>query len=96
MLHIFSKSSVEPRMLDRVDAGDSILFIRSAVFALMSGNILQKQLKIMVKQNRIFVLSSDLVARGVLPEELLDGIGIINYEGFVELTVGNSVIQSWG
>ncbi len=96
MLHIIAKSPVEPLMLDRIDAGDAVIFIRSAVMAVLSGNVLRERLKMMLKQNRLFVLSSDLTARGIVSEELLDGIGIIDYADFVELTIEHSVIQSWG
>lgn len=96
MLHIIAKSPVEPRMLERIDAGDTVLFIRSAVFAVMSGNILRERLKTMSIQNQLFVLSPDLIARGILAEELLEGIGIIDYSDFVELTIEYPVINSWG
>jgi tRNA 2-thiouridine synthesizing protein B len=49
----------------------------------------------MLTQNQLCALSSDLLARGILSEELLDGIEIIDYTGFVNLTIEHSVIQSW-
>jgi sulfur relay protein TusB/DsrH len=96
MLHIIAKSPVEPVILDRIGAGDTVLFIRSAVLAVLSGNILREQLKLMLIQNQLFALSPDLAARGILPEELLDDIRVIDYAGFVELTIEHPVIQSWG
>ena len=95
MLHIITKSPVEPSILDRIDAGDTVLFIRSAVLAALAGNILQERLKSMLRQNQLFTLSPDLAARGILPKELLYGIGIIDYADFVELTIEHSVIHSW-
>ncbi len=96
MLHIIAKSPVELVMLDRIDSGDTVLFIRSAVLAVLSGNILRERLNSMLIQNQLFALSPDLAARGILPEELLDGVGIIDYADFVELTIKHPIIQSWG
>ena len=96
MLHIIAKSPVEPIMLDRIDAGDTVLFIRSAVLAVLSGNILCERLTVMTEQNQLYALSPDLEARGISPEELLEGIGIIDYADFVELTMEHLVIHSWG
>lgn len=95
MLHIFAKSPIESHYLDRISAGDSVLFIRSAVCDLLSGGTLSKQLSVLQTQTNLAVLSSDLQARGILPGELVDGITIIDYPGFVELTIKHSVIQSW-
>lgn len=96
MLHILAKSPVELHILDRIDTGDTVLFIRSAVLVLLSENIMRERLKKMLMQNQLCALSSDLLARGILPEELLDGIKIIDYTDFVELTIEHSVTQSWG
>ncbi len=95
MLHIFAKSPVQPQVLDRIGAGDTVLFIRSAVLVLFSENILCERLNNMLTQNQLCALSSDLLARGILSEELLDGIEIIDYTDFVDLTIEHSVIQSW-
>lgn len=96
MLHIIAKSPIEPLMLDRIDAGDAVLFIRSAVLVLLSGNILRERLKTMSIQNQLFTLSPDLAARGISAGELLEGIRIIDYADFVELTIEHPVINSWG
>jgi len=95
MLHIIAKSPVESHMLDRIDAGDTVLFIRSAVIVLLSEHVLRERLKKMMMQSQMCVLSPDLLARGILPEELLDGIEIIDYTDFVELTIEHAVIHSW-
>jgi sulfur relay protein TusB/DsrH len=96
MLHIIAKSPIQASILERIDAGDSVLFIRSAVQELSSNGALSEQLnKLLQNQSNLAALTTDLQARGILPEQLVEGISIIDYPVFVELTIEHSLIQSW-
>ncbi len=95
MLHIIAKSPIQSSILERIDAGDSVLFIRSAVQELLKEGALSKRLSRLQKQSNLAALTTDLQARGISPEELVEGISIIDYSDFVKLTIEHSLIQSW-
>lgn len=95
MLHIISQSPVEYAVLDRIDMGDQVLFIENAVLSLMDGGRLTSNLIQLQKKARLFILAPDLETRGIDNEKLVAGIELIEYTGFVELTVQNKVIHSW-
>jgi len=41
------------------------------------------------------VLQADMLARGLRENELIAGLQIIDYSGFVDLTVAHKVIKTW-
>jgi len=43
----------------------------------------------------VYVLAPDLAARGVAAEEVAEGLALVDYEGFVELSLRHAPIQSW-
>jgi len=43
----------------------------------------------------IYALESDLRARGIGSEKMINGINLVGYGGFVELAVTNDKVQSW-
>jgi len=96
MLHLITQSPVELSLFNRIAADDTLLFIRSAVFVVISGHALNEQLNSLLKQNQLCVLTTDLLARGILAEQVLSGIEIIDYAEFVDLTLQHSVVHSWG
>ena len=53
-------------------------------------NILEGQ-----KIHKFYVLEPDLKARGLDIKSLIPNIDIIDYKGFVKLTVENSRVQNW-
>ena len=95
MLHIISRSPVETAILQRTAPGDVLLFVENAVLALLRHGGLADQLAAMLAQNRLVALHADLQLRGIDSGELLPGIEVMDYSGFVQLTEDNPVIQSW-
>ena len=95
MLHIISRSPVEPVILERTAPGDVLLFVENAVLALLRQGRLSVRLEASLTQNRLLALHADLQLRGIETEALLPGIEVIDYGGFVKLTEDNPVIQSW-
>ena len=95
MLHIISSSTVSLAVLQRIDAGDAVLFIDNAVLMLNASGSLAEQLELMIPRSHLFVLTEDLHVRGVEPENLVPGIIGVDYQGFVKLTEANKLIQSW-
>ena len=42
-----------------------------------------------------YVLGPDIAARGLNDVPLIDGINVVDYEGFVDLVTEQDVTQSW-
>jgi tRNA 2-thiouridine synthesizing protein B len=43
----------------------------------------------------VYVLGEDLHARGLTDDKVIDGITVVDYKGFVDLTAKNDKVQSW-
>lgn len=101
MLHIVNKSPFERNALEsclaHTLAGDTVLLIEDAVIAAVTGTCLAPELQIAMKDRSvaIYALAPDLAARGVSTQRILDGIQIVDYAGFVDLTVAHAKTQSW-
>lgn len=95
MLHIVSQSLSDPVVLERFAPGDAVLFIRNAVIGLSSKGRLSGRLSDLQCQCRLYVLQPDLEVRGIATETLTRGIELIDYAGFVALTVEHPQIHSW-
>ncbi|WP_020397042.1 sulfurtransferase complex subunit TusB [Thiolinea disciformis] len=101
MLHIVNKSPFERNTLKsclgHALAGDSVLLIEDAVIGAVSGSSVVAELQQAINGNSIsiYALGPDLTARGVKLERVLEGIQVVDYAGFVDLTVANEKTQSW-
>ena len=47
------------------------------------------------KRVKIYAPGPDLNARGIPPERVIDGVAIVDYEGFVDLTAAHDSVQAW-
>ena len=95
MLHLISQSPIETAVLDRIETGDSIVFLDDAVFRILQNGDLKEILERLQSHCRLFVLSDELTVRGIRGDELINGIEVIDYTGFVDLTVAHELIQTW-
>ncbi len=95
MLHIFSKRPLLSENLERIEDGDALLFIETAVYSLIKDSDMAVLLSEKQRHNVIYALQPDLKIRGILPEQLIDHVQLTDYAGFVQLTVDNQVIHSW-
>lgn len=95
MLHLVFQSPVETAVLERIDAGDDVVFLENAVLRVLQQGNLKDALTELLKASRLYVISDDIAVRGILPDELINGMEVIDYAGLVTLTVKNPVIQSW-
>lgn len=96
MLHIISEiSGVDSVLLDRMEIGDRLLLIENAVVLALA----QKNTTIdwigVLQAHEVFVLQADLAIRGLASSILVDGFELIDYSGFVQLTVDDEVIYTW-
>ncbi|MDP1772828.1 MAG: sulfurtransferase complex subunit TusB [Methylobacter sp.] len=95
MLHLIFQSPIESAILERIDSGDIVVFLENAVLRTLQNSAISNTLAQQLGRNRLCVLSDDIAVRGIAPDELVQGIEVIDYAGLVELTVNNPVIQSW-
>lgn len=95
MLHLVFQSPIETAILERIDSGDVVIFLENSVLRILQKGLLSDRLTQQLKINRLCVLSDDITVRGIVADELVKGIEVIDYAELVELTVKNPVIQSW-
>jgi len=95
VLHLIFQSPIEAAILDRIDSGDVVVFLENAVLRAIQNSDISDALTQQLGSNRLCVLSDDIAVRGIVPNELVKGIEVIDYAGLVELTADNPVIQSW-
>ena len=99
VLHIINKSPYDRNSLDtclRLARPDSaILLIEDGVYAVRAGSSASATLQQALEKHPVYALQPDLQARGVPTESLIDGIKLVDYDGFVELTTEYEKTQSW-
>jgi len=81
--------------LDHATAGDSILMIEDASVGAIQGSLLSENLEQALIDKKIYVLGADFSARGLDKSRIIDGVEIVDYSGFVDLTIDNETTQSW-
>lgn len=98
MLHIVNRSPFERVALEsclkHARAGDSILLIEDAVVGAVKDSSFSAKVTAAMTDKSIYVLGADLAARG-LDGKAMQGITVVDYAGFVDLTVSNEKTQSW-
>ena len=99
MLHMVNKSPFERTALASclrcARKGDAVLLFEDGVIAARQASAAQTGIDGAVKDLKLFVLGPDLEARGIAPEQVLAGIEIVDYGGFVDLVAENNPVQSW-
>lgn len=95
MLHILHHSPYQfdfNAFMRNVCSGDAVLLTQDAVIAALENTDYCR--KLMALGSPIFVLQSDLLARG-LAERVSSEVVSIDYAGFVDLTAENSQSITW-
>lgn len=95
MLHLIFQSPIDNAVLERMATGDVAVFLESAVLGVLRQAQQAGVLANKLNSNRLYVLSEDMLTRGILESELVVGLEIIDYPGLVKLTVENPLITSW-
>ena len=95
MLHLIFQSPIDIAILERIDSGDDAVFLENSVLRILQKGSLSDTLTQLLKQNRLCVLADDIEVRGIVADELVNGIEVIDYSELVRLTVKIPVIQSW-
>ncbi len=100
VLHLVNRSPGESlalaQCLERACAGDAVLLLESGVYAVLKDSVFAPtRLVESMPRVAIHALAPDLAARGIAAEEVLAGVVLIDYVGFVELSVIHTPIISW-
>ncbi|MGI9318077.1 MAG: sulfurtransferase complex subunit TusB [bacterium] len=99
MLHTVNKSPFEKNSLQTClrlsKPGSSILLIEDGVYGALKGSEAATQVTEHMQDRQVYVLGPDLKARGLDQENLLEGIEVVGYDGFVKLAADAPKVQSW-
>ena len=99
MLHTINKSPFERRTLDaalrHAVKGSGILLIEDGVYAAFDGTIVADKVKAAMADHKIYVLGPDVSARGMSEHNVIDGVEVVDYSGFVDLVTQYDKVQSW-
>lgn len=79
-------------LMELVTPKDDILFLQDGVTAVIQDSIIFNNL--LSQSKNLFVLTNDLSARG-LTKKISDIVTLIDYSGFVELTVKHHNHFAW-
>ena len=96
MLYTINKSPLMfgnlKSVLGIAQAGEPILLYEDGVYAAIEGAVTEELTAQALEQHPVYALEADLKARGI--SSPIDGIQVIDYEGFVELVEHHHVV-SW-
>ncbi len=99
LLHTVNKSPFERDALASCLAhalpGSVVLLIEDGVYAAAAGHALEERIRAALARLELFALGPDLAARGIARERLIEGVGVVDYAGFVELAVRCHAVQAW-
>lgn len=99
MLHTVNKSPFERNVLaaclGHALPESAILLIEDGVYAAVRGTIHENEVRKAMDGRKVYVLGPDLLARGMAADQVIDGIGVVDYGGFVELTEKHDKVQAW-
>lgn len=95
MLHLVFQPSEVGAVLERIEAGDAVVFIGPSILRLIERGNMAKVLKQPAKICHLCALSDDLAMFGIDRGDLIDGIKAIEYAEWVELAVTHKQSLSW-
>ena len=99
MLHAVNKSPFERNTLnsciDMAKSGSSVLLIEDGIFAALKGTSVSDRVSKAMESVTFYVLGPDLAARGMTEDQVIDGIKVVDYAGFVDLTAEHENFQAW-
>lgn len=98
ILHTVNKSPYEKGSLDTclrfAKEGSAVLLYEDGVYAALKGARAEGTVK--GAQNvKFYVLGPDLKARGIAEDRIIDGVSVVDYAGFVDLSVEHDKVSAW-
>jgi tRNA 2-thiouridine synthesizing protein B len=96
MLHLVADEALKQSVVERVSERDDVLLLGGAVWATYSGHSDNAQIsRLLQRACCVYVLSDMLAANGIAADKLMQGVRVIDYSAFVDLTVDNTRIHTW-
>jgi tRNA 2-thiouridine synthesizing protein B len=99
LLHTINKSPFDKNSLSdclrRVRTGSSVLLIEDGVYGALRNTSVSEQITDRNSEIKFYALAPDLAARGLSEKPLIDGMTLVDYDGFVDLVEECSSVQSW-
>ena len=99
MLHTVNKSPFERDALAAcvrlATKGSAVILFEDGVYGALKGTSKADMVSESMKDISFYVLGPDLKARGIDESKLIDGIKVVDYSDFVQLTVDNDKVQAW-
>ena len=95
MLHLVSSKNNTQQALGFMADGDAILFMESSTLHLLNSSVFIKGLRECAVKVKFYTLISDIQLRGIVCDEVSELINIVDYTGFVDLTVAHNTIKTW-
>jgi tRNA 2-thiouridine synthesizing protein B len=74
--------------------GNALLLIEDGVYAATLGSATESSLRTACSTLKVFALQPDMDARGVTGK-VIDGITLVDYDGFVDLIAQYKTSHSW-
>ncbi len=99
MLHTVNKSPFERNTLDSclrlAKKGSAILLFEDGVIGAVKGTAKSSAIEGALSDYDVFVLGPDLKARGLSEDQVIDGVTVVNYGGFVDLVEQRGTVSAW-
>ncbi len=99
MLHTVNKSPFEKNSLDAclrlAKPGSALLLIEDGVYAAMKGTTVEERVKAAAQDKKVYALGPDIKARGLDADQVIDGVTVVDYGGFVDLAADSDKVQAW-
>jgi tRNA 2-thiouridine synthesizing protein B len=98
-LHTVNKSPLDRNALEsavkHATKGSAILMIEDGIYGAMKGTIKSDVVSDAMGDISFYVLGPDLKARGLTENQIIDGVKVVDYNGFVDLVAEHETSQSW-
>ena len=96
-LHTVNKSMREdalPQCLSVAAPGSVVLLLEDGVYGALSGSSFSPMIAEALDRLRVCAIADDVAARG-LNSRLVEGVELVDYTGFVQLTTECDAVVSW-
>ena len=98
-LHTVNKSPFERTAfgscLKHLAAGDAVLVLEDGVVGLRKATAFAGDLDAVSGDHKLYALGPDLDARGLKADDLVSGVTVVDYGGFVDLVAEHDRTQAW-
>lgn len=99
ILHTVNKSPFERNALDSclkfAAEGSAVLLFEDGIYGALRNTVVAESVARALDKLNFYVLGPDLKARGFTEERIIDGVKVVDYDGFVNLAAEHDKVQAW-